>query len=87
MLHQTGGGPTLTLNPTRIENIKAHGSYFGERQVRVMGELADYVTRHNQLPTTDKLVAFAQRPEAEVRGDLSLVNLEGFLWVFGVEDA
>jgi len=85
MIADTGEGPTLTLNPTRIENIKVHGSYFGERQVRVMGELADYVTRHNQLPTTDKLVAYVGRPETEVRGDLSLVNLEGFLWVFGVE--
>jgi hypothetical protein len=85
MIADTGGGPSLTLNPSRIENIKAHGSYFGERQVRVMSELADYITRHNELPTTDKLVAFVQRPETEVRADLSLVSLEGFLWVFGVE--
>jgi hypothetical protein len=85
MLQQTGEGPTLTLNPARIDTIKAHGSYFGERQVRVMGELADYVNQHGELPTTDKLIAFVQRPETEVRNDLNGVTLEGFLWVFGVE--
>lgn len=77
----------MTLNPQRIESIKAYGSYFDDRQVRVLTELGDYITQHGELPTTDKLVAFTERPWIDVRNDLNSVTLEGFLWVFGVEDA
>ena len=75
----------MTLNPQRINDIRQHGSYFSERQVRVLGELGDYITQHGEVPTTDKLIAFTGRPWTDVRSDLNQVTLEGFLWVFGAE--
>lgn len=75
----------MTLNPQRIQDIRQHGSYFEERQVRVLGELGQYITQHGEVPTTDKLVAFTGRNWIDVRNDLNSVTLEGFLWVFGIE--
>jgi hypothetical protein len=50
MLYQNGGGPTLTLHPTRIENIQGPRLLLRRAPVRVMGELADYVIIvHNEL--------------------------------------
>ena len=75
----------MTLNPQRIKDIKQHGSYFDDGQVRALSELGAYLEKHGAIPNVEQLAGFTGRGHLELRRDLNSVTLEGFLWVFGVE--